>query len=64
MAQVGSDWPKFVRYVLDIFFKARAVRNGYCIFEGQSNMYVVLQTNIELDKHTRLSKAIKLPLSR
>ena len=71
MAQVGSECPKWGRNgpsVLDTylmyFFEAQAVRNGYCIFEGQSNMYVALQTNIKRGKHTSLSKAIKLPLSQ
>ena len=70
MAQVGSEWLKWGRNgpsALDTYlmylFEARAVRNGYCIFEGSSNMYVALQMNVERDKHTSLSKAIKLPLS-
>ena len=71
MAQVGLEWPKLGQNgpsVLDVYlmylFEAQAIRNGYCIFEGRSNMYVTLQTNIERNKHTSLSKAIKLPLSR
>ena len=70
MAVTGSEWPKWGRNgpsALDTYlmflFKARAVRNGYRIFEGRSNMYVALQTKIERDKHTSLSKAIKSPLS-
>ena len=48
-----------VRYKrnLYIFCQARDVENGYRIFEGRSNMYVTLQTNIEHHKHTSLSKA-------
>ena len=53
---MGSEWPKCVKYVLDVFVEARAVGNSYCILEGQSNMYVALQTNTEQDKHTSLSK--------
>ena len=71
MAQVGPELPKWGRNgpseldtYLTYLFEASAVRNGYGIFEGQSNMYVALQRNIECDKHTSLSKAIKLPLSR
>ena len=64
MAQVGSEWPNCVRYVFDVFFDAKAVRNGYSIFEYQSNTYVALQTKIEHNKHTSLSKPIKLSLSR
>ena len=71
MGVIGSEWTKWGRNGLSAldtylmyFFKARAVRNGYRILEGQSNMYVAFQTNIEQDKHTRLSKAIKLLLSR
>ena len=70
MAQVGSEWPKWGQNgpsVLDTyliyFFDAQAVRNGYSICEARSNTYVALQTNIERDKHTSLSKPIKLPLS-
>ena len=69
MAQVGWEWPKccqngssaFDMYLMYLF-EARTVRNGYRIFEVQSNMYVALQTNIKRDKLTVLSKAIKLPL--
>ena len=71
MTQVRSECPKWGRNgpsVLDTYlmylFEAQAVRNGYRILEGRYNMYVALQTNIEHDKHTSLSKAIKLPLSR
>ena len=70
MGVKGSAWTKWGRNgasALDTYlmylFKARAVMNGYRIFEGQSNMYVALQTNIERDKHTSLSKSIKSPLS-
>ena len=71
MVQVGSKWTKWGQngpsaldtYVMYLF-KAQAVRKGYNIFEARSNMYVALQTNIERDKHTSLSKAIKLPLSQ
>ena len=70
MGVTGSKWTKWGRNVpsalstyLMYFFEARAVRNGYRIFKGRSNMYVVLQKNIEHDKHTSLSKVIKLPLS-
>ena len=49
-------------YLINLF-EARAVRNGYLIFEGRSNMYVALQTIIEHNKHKKLSKSIKLPLS-
>ena len=38
-------------------FKKRAIGNGYRILEGPSNMYVTLQTNIEQDNYTPLSKA-------
>ena len=70
MGVTGSKWPKRGRngpselstYWMYLF-KARAIRNGYLIFKGQLNMYVALQTNIEHNKHTILSKAIKLPLS-
>ena len=71
MGVTGSEWPKWGQNgpsALDTYLmylsKARAVRNGYSIFEARSNMYVVLQMNIERDKHTSLSKPIKLPLSR
>ena len=71
MGVTGSEWPKWGQNgpsALDTYlmylFESRAVRNGYSIFEDRSNMYVALQTNIERDKHTSLSKAIKLPLSR
>ena len=63
MAQVGSEWLKCVRYVLDVFVWARAVRNGCRIFEGRSNMHAVLQTNIERDNHTSLSEEIELRLA-
>ena len=40
MSQVGSEWPKCVRYVLDVFvFETRAIWNGYRIFEAPSNIY-------------------------
>ena len=71
MGVTGSEWPKWGHNnpsALDTYliylFDAQAVRNGYSIFEAQSNTYVALQTNIERDKHTSLSKPIKLPLSR
>ena len=71
MDQVGSERPKWGRNgpsVLDTYliylFEARAIRNGYRILKGWSNIYVALQTNIEHDKHTSLSKAIKLSVSR
>ena len=71
MGVTGSEWPKWGRNgpsaldtYLMYFFEERAVSNGYRIFEGRSNMYVALHTNIERDKNTSLSKAIKLPLSR
>ena len=71
MAQVGSEWPKWVQNVPSAlytyfmyFFYAQAVRNGYSIFEALSNTYVVLQTNIERDNHTSLCKPIKLPMYR
>ena len=71
MAQVGSECPKQGQNgpsALDTYlmylFDAQAVSNGCSIFEALSNMYVVLQTNIELNNHTRLSKPMKLPLSR
>ena len=71
MGVTGSEWPKWswngpsaLDTYLIYLFEAQAVRNGYHIFEGQSNMYVVLQTNIERDKHTSLCKAMKLPQSR
>ena len=71
MGVTGSEWPKWGRNVpsaLDTYlmylFEVRAVSNGYSIFEGQSNMYVALQMNMERNKHTSLSKVIKLPLSR
>ena len=74
MAQVGSEWPKwgqngpsaFDTYLMYLF-DAQAVRNGYSIFESPSNRchvadeHVMLQTNIERDKHISLSKPIKLP---
>ena len=48
MTQVGSKWTKWVRNgpsALDMYlmylFEARAVGNGYHIFEGRSNMYVL-----------------------
>ena len=70
MTQAGSKCPKWGRNgpsaldtYLMYFFEERAVSNGYRIFEGRSNMYVVLQTNIKRDNHTSLSKAINLPLS-
>ena len=70
MGVTGSEWPKWGHngpnaldmYLMYLFY-ARAVRNGYSIFEARSNTYVALQTNIERDKHTSLSKAIKIPLS-
>ena len=62
MAQVGSEWtnwgrngPSALNTYLMYLFEARAVGNGYRIFEGRSNMYVTLQTNIKHDKHTSLS---------
>ena len=71
MGVTGSEWTKWVRNgpsALDTYlmylFEARSVRNGYSIFEAQSNTYVALQTNIERDKHTSLSKPINLPISR
>ena len=71
MGVTGSEWPKWGHNgpsTLDTYlmylFESRAVRNGYSIFEDKSNMYVTLQTNIERDKHTSLSKPIKLPLSQ
>ena len=71
MAQVGPEWPKWGQNgpsALDThlmyLFDAHAIRNGYSIFEARSNTYVALQTNIERDKHTNLSKPIKLPLYR
>ena len=71
MAQVGSEWTKWGHNgpsALDTYlmylFDAQAVRNGYSIFESQSNTYVALQTNTKRDKHTSLSKPIKVPLSR
>ena len=61
MGVIGSEWPKWGRNdpsALDTYFmylfEARAVSNGYRIFESQSNMYVAFQTNIERDKHTSL----------
>ena len=70
MGVTGSEWPKWdwngpsALYMYMMYlFEARAVRNSYRIFEGRSNMYVALQTDIVHDKHTSLSKAIKLPLS-
>ena len=39
------------------FFEAQSVGNVYHGLEGRSNMYVMLKTNIEHDKHTSLSKA-------
>ena len=59
----GHNGPSELDTYLTYLFEASAVRNGYGIFEGQSNMYVALQTNIERDMHTSLSEAIKLPLS-
>ena len=71
MAQVGSEWPKWgqkgpieLDTYLMYFFNARSSRDGYSIFEARSNKYVAFQTNIERDKHTSLSKPIKLPLSQ
>ena len=71
MDVTGLKWPNWGRNgpsALDTYliylFEERAVRNGYHIFEGQSNIYVALQTNIKHDKHTSLSKSIKLPLPR
>ena len=70
MGVIGSEWLKWGRNgpsVLDTYlmylFGEQAVRNGYHIFESVSNMYVALHMNIERDKHTSLSKEIKLPLS-
>ena len=69
MGVIGSEWPNWgqnglsaLYMYLRYLFEERAVRNGYSIFESQSNMYVALQTNIKRDKHTSLSKPIKLPL--
>ena len=71
MAEVGLEWPKWnwnAPSVLDTYlmylFNVKAVRNSYSIFEAQSSTYVALQTNIERDMHTILSKPIKLPLSQ
>ena len=70
MGVTGPEWPKWVQNgpsAIDTYlmylFNAQAVRNGYSIFEAQSNTYVALQTNIERNKHTSLSKPINLPLS-
>ena len=70
MGATGLEWPKWGRNgpstlhtYLMCLFEARAVGSGYRIFEGRSNMYVTLQTNIKHGNHTSLSKAIKLPLS-
>ena len=59
MGVLGSKWPKWGRNGRSVFdmyliylFEERAIRNCFCIFEGQSNMYVSLQTNIERDEHT------------
>ena len=48
MTQEGSEWPKCGYNVpsalgtyLMYLYEARAVRNGYHIFEGRSNMYVL-----------------------
>ena len=48
ITQVGSEWPKWGRNgpsALDTYlmylFEAQAVRNGYRIFEGRSNIYVL-----------------------
>ena len=48
MGVIGSEWPKWGRNgpsalyaYLMYLFESQAVRNGYCIFEGQSNMYVL-----------------------
>ena len=71
MGVTGSEWPKWGQNgpsALDTYFMhlfdPQAVRNGYSIFEARPNTYVALQTNIERDKHTSLSKPIKLPLSQ
>ena len=68
---MGSEWPKWGQNcpsALDTYliylFDSQAVRNGYSIIEARSNTYVALQTNIERDKQTSLSKPIKLPLSQ
>ena len=60
----GQNVPSALDTYLMYLFMARAVWNGYSIFEGLSNMYVALHTNIKHDKHTSLRKAIKLPLPR
>ena len=48
MAQMGPEWPKggqngpsaLYTYLMYLF-EEQAVRNSYCIFEGQSNMHVL-----------------------
>ena len=71
MGVTGLEWPKWGQNgpsasdtYLMYLFDAKSLRNGYSIFESQSNMCVALQTNIERDKHKSLSKPIKLPLSQ
>ena len=60
----GQNGPSALYTYFMYLFDAQAVRNGYSIFEDRSNTYVVLQTNIKRDKHTTLSKPIKLLMSR
>ena len=69
MGVTGSEWPKWGRNCpialgtyLIYLFDAQAVRNGFSIVEALSNMYVALMANIKRDKHTSLSKPIKLLL--
>ena len=59
----GRNGPSALYAYLMYFFDAQAVRNGYSFFEARSNTYLSLQMNIKRDKHTSLSKPIKLPLS-
>ena len=70
MGVTGSEWTKWGQNgpsALDTYlmylFETQSVRNSYSIFEAWSSMYVELQMNIERDKHTSLSKPIKLLLS-
>ena len=60
----GQNGPSALDTYLMYLYDAQAVKNGYSIFEARSNTYVALQTNIERDKHTSLSKPIKLLLSQ
>ena len=63
MGVTGSEWTKWVRngpsalrMYLMYLCEAQSIGNGYCILEDRSNMYVTLQTQIEVLSILEVSK--------